>query len=43
MASCNLLNLFLEVWNLVQMDFFELENRSSLKKFKQSVYLTEGV
>ena len=42
MASCNLRNLFLEVWKLAQMyHFLNWVTQESRKEFQQIVYLTK--
>ena len=41
MASCNLQNLFLEVWKLAQMCHLNWVTRVSRREFKQIVYLTK--
>ena len=41
MASCNLQNLFLEVWKLAQMCHLNWVTRVSRRELKQIVYLTK--
>ena len=43
MASCNLWNLFLEVWKLAQYIIFELGLSGTWVEFMQTVSLTKDV